>query len=191
MDRRKATYEIFIYEGIKKREAVEVKCDECGKKFLKSKRFVKEGKNNYCNKKCRSESLTNQVELICDNCGKEYSVPVSRVKNSKSGYHFCSKVCKDEGQKIKNGLKGMWPEHFGNGNGRNTYRRLAFDNYKHECEVCGYDEHEGLLHVHHIDCNRNNNDIDNLMILCPTCHWALTLKLAEIKDDRLYEWIVK
>lgn len=38
------------------------------------------------------------------------------------------------------------------------------------CEECGYDKHPEILQVHHRDRDRHNNTIDNLAVLCPTCH---------------------
>ncbi len=38
------------------------------------------------------------------------------------------------------------------------------------CERCGYDRHE-ILQVHHKDKNRSNNDLDNLELICPNCHY--------------------
>lgn len=42
-----------------------------------------------------------------------------------------------------------------------------------KCEVCGLSEWMGMpipLELHHKDHNRYNNSLDNLQILCPTCH---------------------
>ena len=42
-----------------------------------------------------------------------------------------------------------------------------------KCEICGLDTWMGKpipLELHHKDSNRYNNSIDNLMVLCPTCH---------------------
>ena len=55
-----------------------------------------------------------------------------------------------------------------------NYRKLAFRNYEHKCAVCGYAEDADLLEVHHIDENRSNNKLSNLIILCPLCHRKLT-----------------
>lgn len=41
------------------------------------------------------------------------------------------------------------------------------------CEICHIDSWNGkeiMCELHHIDGNRNNNNLDNLMILCPNCH---------------------
>ena len=33
-----------------------------------------------------------------------------------------------------------------------------------------YEDIERFGHVHHIDGNRNNNNLENLLLLCPSCH---------------------
>lgn len=50
-----------------------------------------------------------------------------------------------------------------------SYLTLAFRNYKNKCAMCGLEE-ECCLQVHHIDENRYNSSLDNLIILCANCH---------------------
>lgn len=38
--------------------------------------------------------------------------------------------------------------------------------YNHRCAICGGDKPQ----VHHIDTNHENNEIQNLIPLCPNCH---------------------
>lgn len=52
---------------------------------------------------------------------------------------------------------------------RTNYRKLAFENYDPVCAHCGFGI-PMVLEVAHIDGKRQNNDVDNLVILCPTCH---------------------
>ena len=52
---------------------------------------------------------------------------------------------------------------------RINYRKLAFQYYHPICAHCGFGIPD-VLEVAHIDCNRSNNDISNLVILCPNCH---------------------
>ena len=52
---------------------------------------------------------------------------------------------------------------------RINYRKLAFDHYDPVCAHCGFGI-PAVLEVAHIDCNRQNNDACNLVILCPNCH---------------------
>ena len=52
-----------------------------------------------------------------------------------------------------------------NGNGITCLQR---DNYM--CTSCGYSQHPRVLEIHHIDRNRKNNELGNLLTVCPTCH---------------------
>src|SRR3989338_1620840 len=38
------------------------------------------------------------------------------------------------------------------------------------CERCGYNKFE-ILQVHHKNRDRNNNDLGNLELICPNCHY--------------------
>jgi hypothetical protein len=53
-------------------------------------------------------------------------------------------------------------------------KRLIKEGYKqNKCEVCAIDEWMGkkiTCELHHIDSNRGNNILENLLILCPNCH---------------------
>jgi hypothetical protein len=52
---------------------------------------------------------------------------------------------------------------------RINYRKLAFQHYDPICAHCGFGIPD-VLEVAHIDCDRSNCDIGNLVILCPNCH---------------------
>ena len=49
----------------------------------------------------------------------------------------------------------------------NYYRMKAIEQKGHECENCG---ERSEVEVHHRDKNHCNNDLDNLIVLCPECH---------------------
>lgn len=52
---------------------------------------------------------------------------------------------------------------------------------KDHCECCGfYPDHPRQLEVHHVDCNHENNHLDNLETLCCNCH-----KLWHLNPDKL------
>jgi hypothetical protein len=61
---------------------------------------------------------------------------------------------------------------------RINYRKLAFEHYKERlfCAHCGFGIPE-VLEVAHLDGRRHNNDVSNLVLLCPTCHKMLDLDL--------------
>lgn len=55
--------------------------------------------------------------------------------------------------------------------------RKAFDDVQLKCSVCGYDKHVQIAHKKSIASFPLNtrlsvvNHVDNLMTLCPNCHW--------------------
>jgi HNH endonuclease len=67
---------------------------------------------------------------------------------------------------------------------RVNYRKLAFANYDPLCAHCGFGI-LAVLEVAHIDGNRLNNEIGNLVILCPNCHKMLDLDL--ISNETIIE----
>jgi len=51
-------------------------------------------------------------------------------------------------------------------------RLLILKKSKGKCEICG----KKARVVHHIDGSRDNHEIDNLVAVCTSCHWALHKK---------------
>ena len=58
-----------------------------------------------------------------------------------------------------------------------NYRKLAIGEYNPICVLCGFGI-PALLEVAHLDGNRKNNSVRNLVILCPTCHKMYDLDLV-------------
>lgn len=134
-------------------------CHECLKPIERLKSRLKE--KNYC-----LECLNKKTETTCSFCNLKFFIRPSRL-NPKSGFVFCSRKCKDEAQKAKHGFDKLHPR-FDSKNYH--YRTKAFDHLAPKCNICNYNKHIEVLEVHHKNCNRENNDISNLEILCPTCH---------------------
>lgn len=64
-------------------------------------------------------------------------------------------------------------------------REAVFERDNHQCTVCGKKEN---LSIHHIDGNgwsspkeEKNNDIDNLITLCHSCHARLHRELEQLE----------
>ncbi|NIN11519.1 MAG: hypothetical protein GTN62_08440 [Gemmatimonadales bacterium] len=55
-------------------------------------------------------------------------------------------------------------------------RKLAFAHYEPMCAHCGF-AIPAVLNVAHIDGDRQNNDLENLVVLCPTCNRMYDLEL--------------
>lgn len=140
-------------------------------------------------KTCQEESKQLLYEkdrtlVQCAYCGKNFYKPNSKL-NSKSGLYFCCREHKDLAQRIESGddYQQMRPSHYGIIN--SNYRTIAFRHYEHKCNICGYDEDEDLLEVHHVNEEHNDNYVENLMILCPLCHRKLTSHKYILKNNEI------
>jgi 5-methylcytosine-specific restriction endonuclease McrA len=61
-------------------------------------------------------------------------------------------------------------QRIGNIQGWIHIRRNILDRDDYSCRICGTDQDEEMLHVHHVDYDRNNNKPRNLVTLCQPCH---------------------
>ncbi len=144
-------------------------CLVCLKKFNVKLNHQKRGWGKYCSIQCRNRSQMRGLYVICGNCGKStYKSPKSLL-HSKSKNYFCDKKCQASwrnkqylGEKSKNWINGI-----------RTYRNiLRRSNAPEVCCLCG-NSLKILLVAHHIDKNRENNDVTNLVWLCHNCHYLV------------------
>lgn len=143
----------------------------------------------YCSKECYTSVHYKPIEIVCKNCLTKFTVPTSRAKSRV----FCSITCKnadkrirDTAKEIRHNAKLVARLRRGNNSSRNT-RRLAFLSKAKRCEVCGYDEYDFCLDIHHKDENPENRDIENLIVLCVVCHRKFhrgIIDLTEIENAR-------
>lgn len=142
-----------------------------------------------CKKERKNEQYAQNRTLVnCAYCGIEFIKKNSSLKNSKSELYFCCREHKDLAQKISSNISEIWPEHYGKIPNR-SYRKAAFSYYPNECNVCGWNEDLDVLEVHHIDENRDNNELENLIILCPICHKKLTTHKYKLIDRKFIKKI--
>ena len=163
----------------RKRKAKYVICDGCGNKFLKSVEAIKKTKKHYCNPDCLKSEI---IIKKCANCGKDIRGTKNRFRKNKSGLYFCCRKCKDISARL-DGIKEIHPDKYGIPT-INTYRKIALLSYPNKCSSCGYDTYINVLEVHHIDGDRSNNNINNLIILCPTCHKEVERGFIYINEKR-------
>ncbi len=172
--------EYILEKNGRKRKAIRKNCICCGKEFLVRASWA--DRQVYCSRDCAHKNSQRRIVVTCGYCGKSFEKVSSKLSNSKSGLYFCCREHKDRAQSLKGGIKEIMPEHYDTGDGKYNYRVRAFKEYEHKCAVCGWCEDERVLEVHHIDEDRTNNDVINLIILCPICHKYLTLHLYTLKE---------
>ena len=146
------------------------KFDNCNNPHNKNRctcgRFLNKGG------KCTSNHFRKDIfKGICKNCGREYTG---------RGQEFCSNLCNGNfmsGKIHPNWRGGISFEPYGlEFNNELKEQIRARDN--HTCQECGYtqDQLKYKLHIHHIDYNKTNNHLDNLISLCNSCHVQTNFK---------------
>lgn len=148
-----------------------MRCNDCGAEWeTTAANVIQPSPTGHQCPRCRQRVIDEQTKVIvhCAYCGKKLVRAKRLVDKNKSGYFYCSR---DHGNKHKNILR----EENGEFDNSKSYRKRAFSHYSPQCTICHWDEDERILEVHHKDSNRNNNKVENLIILCPNCHRKITL----------------
>jgi HNH endonuclease len=134
-------------------------CSICQKPVYKRPWQLKFNKNKaYCSPACYG--LSCRKEKPCIICGKL----ILAGENKKT----CSRICAN---KHRAGIKYKLNEP--RKDKVKFYRSLKIrlmNTRGKVCEKCGYDKSE-ILQIHHKDSNRLNNEISNLELICPNCHF--------------------
>jgi hypothetical protein len=134
-------------------------CFICKKSIYKRPSQIEEsGGKIFCSAACYGISC--RKEIFCTVCLK----PILSGLNKKTCSRVCSNVYRT-GIKYKIGRpsKDKVKSH------QALMTRLLEVRGK-KCERCDYDKFE-ILQIHHVDRNRKNNDLTNLRLICPNCHF--------------------
>lgn len=157
----------------KRRRASKRICVGCGKEFLARINSSKSA----CSPECGGSARQQRLIVECAVCGKKYGKCQSKMANSKSGLHFCSRNCKDKGQRL-GGIEAIMPPHYGRAESQEVCKRYIKNIVEPKCEDCG-DCRRYLLAVHHKDGNKKNNVETNFEIVCFSCHGKRHLKMID------------
>ena len=148
-------------------------CEFCGE-LLVRKRYSTgklEQKSNFikrrfCDVYCQTQSYRAEFDKkYCLHCGKEMKRRKNEISVTYRSRQFCNHECYSLSLVKEDPTDSQW------------YRRLRESRDKKECIICKTTEN---LHNHHIDKNIRNNNEDNLLTLCGSCHikfHAITRKI--------------
>lgn len=133
-------------------------CIICGKDIYKRPGQIQANKNRvFCGQICFGKSC--RREIPCVVCGKMILGGLNKKTCSRS----CSNIQR-AGIKYKIGSPKDKVRSY-------QALKIRLLNARGKvCERCGYDKYQ-ILQVHHKDRNRNHNDLDNLELICPNCHY--------------------
>lgn len=150
-----------------------VACCNCSKEVSRQPSTVKEGVNVFCSKSCAAKYNNKKfpkrmLENACNICKK--SISSSRT--------FCSE-CYAESANYDFTLSECIDKPGSNKYGFVRYRARKCLPEKCACQVCGYEKHVEVCHkkaIRDFPLEAKLSEInskDNLLFLCPNCHWEL------------------
>lgn len=146
-----------------------VACQICKTNFYVKPFHQKKGWGKYCSKNCQNQAQLTSIYVLCKICSTEIKKTPTQLKHSKSQNYFCSKSCQT---KWRNTVY-VGTKHHSWINGINAYRKIMRRaKTKEICTHCQLADKRVLI-VHHLDHDRTNNVVSNLMWLCRNCHYLI------------------
>lgn len=159
-------------------------CKTCKRTFKVKPSCIKRGNGLFCSRSCHFEYSRKGKMVPCGVCGKETYKQRKALKKSKSGKFFCGKSCQT---KWRN-QQYIQEEHPNWKDGTHSYRGVMHrGGVLPVCRLCELSD-ERVLAVHHLDKNRKNNNLDNLVWLCHNCHHLVHTREGE--QEKLMALIV-
>jgi len=132
-------------------------CQVCGKKIYRRPIEIKKHNGRaFCSLKCYGKSC--RKEIPCIVCGKLILAGLNKKT--------CNRSCAN---KHREGIKYKLNSHRDKVKTQKLLKVRLLKIRGKKCERCGLGIYE-ILQIHHKDRNRNNNDLDNLELICPNCH---------------------
>ncbi len=133
-------------------------CAVCKKPIYKRPSQIKaNGGRVFCGQICYG--ISQRKETPCIVCGK----PIMSSLNKKT----CSRACANIN---RTGIKYIGIPKKDKVKSQQALKVRLLKLRGKKCERCGYNKYE-ILQIHHKNRDRNNNNLENLEIICPNCHY--------------------
>ena len=160
----------------------ELCCLNCEKSFIS----LKSDNRKFCSQSCsaifnnikrgdqlidRNENIVkreDRVFIICKNCEKQHEIKRKEISKLRK---YCSTKCQKDFEKRLRYSQIEIGENLGS---KAAKKYLIFKNGE-KCMKCGWCERNPItnkvpIELEHRDGNSENNNLDNLELLCPNCH---------------------
>lgn len=176
---------------------VKLNCSQCEKEIIKTKLQASKSKNHFCSRSC-SASFNNKKfvkrTLIrtcveCNSLVKSYRH--TRCEKHHENYINNKYINKTIGEyRNKSSLKDKHSSWI-NSHIRLFAREWNKDLKQLPCAKCGYNKHVELAHIKKITSYPDNsklsevNNKENIIQLCPNCHWEFDNLDREVFKDLL------
>lgn len=132
-------------------------CTECKKPIYRRPAEIKQKVlGAFCSQACYGKAQ--RKEHPCKICG----CLILASANKKT----CSRICAN---KNRAGMKYLGRSKKDKVKSYRQLRERLFRIRPKKCERCGFSIYK-ILQIHHRDRDRNNNELNNLELLCPNCH---------------------
>jgi len=114
---------------------------------------------------------------VCIICKKKFRARLNYTDTTGLNKKTCSKECNS---KLMSQIQtGETNSNWKDGASQVRYQRIRREIKPDICEWCGA-EHPTRIDTHHIDRNKSNNSMENILVLCASCH----AYLHYVEDDR-------
>lgn len=145
---------------------LKIPCSHCKQSFLIKPSRLKDGFKKYCSRTCAHAGTKKGRVVSCHSCATKVYKSLKALRGSKSGHFFCTKSCQTKWR--NHNFKGE--KHANWKGGKHAYRRMMLQSNKPQ--ICGHCQTTDtrILAVHHVDTDRSNNTLENLVWLCHNCH---------------------
>jgi len=123
--------------------------------------------------KYRAQKKYELIEKKCPVCFKPFTTLLGNKREKTVCSHSCSNTHFRSGEQNGN----YNPE---------SYRNICFKHHEKKCCICDFDN---IVEVHHMDCNKENNDPINLIPLCPNHHQMFHSRHRPLVKPLIEEYI--
>ncbi len=153
-----------------------IQCNFCKKLFYRKRSQVLLAKKHYCSVTCQNDDKKKGQIFSCHLCHRKVYKKNKDINKSKGKNFFCSIQCSNSwlGSRRRGRYHPNWID------GSFSYKNiLSRTSVSGKCRLCQETDRR-VLAVHHLDRDRTNNSVSNLIWLCHNCHFLAHHDAGEV-----------